>query len=411
LLLRRSKKVGTYQGRWAGVSGFLQKDEDPNERAKTEISEETGLVSNELSLIRSGETVRVYDPEKETVWIVHPFLFATNQPAISVNWENSEYEWVEPEQLAYFETVPSLRQTFDRVRWDLANPPANLSKAIEIVDGIAHDKIHGASYLGKRTIDAIGTAACLSIAQTNIDLFRDLLMIVTRMRNVQPNMASIRNIAGRLLYDIDLACQTAVSITEYKNLIEQLTRKTLASCTSAAELVSEKLSSIIIRKRRILTHSYSGTVKRAIHLCRNRELQVYVTESGPMFEGKRLARELTDLGFKTTVISDNAIYDFPVKFDAVVVGADSVLCDGSIINKIGTKAVARNAKQHSIPVYVAAERSKLDTMQFLGSPLQLNEIFDLTPSDLITSIITERGEMNPYDVRDQMKSLVRELYT
>ena len=411
LLLRRSNQVGTYQGKWGAVSGFLEENEDPYARAKTEISEETALSPQDVRLIRSGELLRIYDKEKDTVWIVHPFLFAALESAIGVNWENSQYKWVEADELANFETVPSLRQAFDRVRWDLSSPPVNLSRAIAIVHEIADDRMNGASYLGRRAVEAIYTAVCLSTAQTNSDLFRDVLIVATKMRTVQPNMASIRNTAGRLLHDIDSARQTSKSVTEYRKLIEQLTREALTKCESAAELVSRNLSNMIIRKDRILTHSYSSTVKRAIQLCHNRELQVYVTESGPTFEGNTLARELTALGFTTTVLSDTTIRAFPIEFDAVVLGADSILSDGSIINKVGTREIARTAHQSLIPVYVAAERSKLDSMHFLGSPLRLNEIFDLTPGDCITSIITERGEMKPSDARDQIMSLVRELYT
>ena len=83
LLLRRSDDVGTYQGKWGAVSGFLDENEDPYERAKLEINEETALTSKNLRLIRSGELLRVYDKEKDTVWIVHPFLFTTHESAIS----------------------------------------------------------------------------------------------------------------------------------------------------------------------------------------------------------------------------------------------------------------------------------------------------------------------------------------
>jgi translation initiation factor 2B subunit (eIF-2B alpha/beta/delta family) len=93
-----------------------------------------------------------------------------------------------------------------------------------------------------------------------------------------------------------------------------------------------------------------------------------VTESGPTFEGDMLARELIEAGFTTTTLPDTATRAFPVKFDIVILGADSILADGSIINKVETKDIARTAQQHSIPVYVAAERSKFDTMQSLGSP-------------------------------------------
>jgi translation initiation factor 2B subunit (eIF-2B alpha/beta/delta family)/ADP-ribose pyrophosphatase YjhB (NUDIX family) len=411
LLLRRSNQVGTYQGKWAAVSGFLEENENPIDRANIEINEEVGLTSADIRLIRAGELLRAYDQNKSTVWIVHPFLFETNESAIRVNWENSQFKWVDPDELANYETVPSLMQAFDRIRWDFSSVPTNLTEAITMVNEIAQDRTNGASYLGRKAIEAIRVAARLSTAQSSSDLFRDMLIVATKMRTVQPNMASIRNTAGRLLHKIDSGRQASKSVTEYRKLIEQSAREATTNCEIAAELVSKNLSNIITQKIRILTHSYSTTVKRALQLCPNRGLQVYVTESRPTLEGSTLARELTEFGFPTRILPDTVTRAFPIEFDAVVVGADSILPDGSVVNKIGTKDIARTAHQSNIPVYVAAERSKLDIMRFLGQTIQTNEIFDLTPSDYISSIITEQGEMKPTDVGNQIENLVRELYT
>lgn len=411
LLLRRSNHVGTYKGKWGAVSGSLEENEAPHQRSRIEISEETALTSKDITLVRTGELLRVYDQDKDTVWIVHPFLFAALKSAIRVNWENSEYKWVEPDKLANFDTVLSLREAFDRVRWDLSSPPTNLSGAVAIVDEVAHDRTSGASYLGRKAVEAIHTAVRDSTAKTNNDLFRDILIVATKMRHVQPNMASIRNTTARLIHNIDSARQTSKSVTEYRKLIEQMAREALTKNESAADQVSRNLRDMIIQKKRILTHSYSSTVKRAIQQCSNRELHIYVTESGPAFEGKTLSRDLIELGLNSTVLPDTTTCAFPLEFDAVVLGADSVLTDGSIINKAGTANIARTARQSLIPVYVAAERSKLDCMHFLGTPISLNETFDLTPADCITSIITEDGVMSPSRVRDQIESLVRELYT
>jgi len=411
LILRRSGQVSTYKEKWGAISGSLQQNEDPHQRAELEINEETALTSEDIALVRSGELLRVYDQEKNTAWIVHPFLFDAFKSTIKINWENSEYEWVKPDELMNFETVPRLREAFDRVRWDLSSPPPSLSGAISIIDEIASDRTNGASYLGRKAVDAIYTAVLDSTAKTSDDLFRNILVVTTKMRNIQPNMASIRNTTGRMLHKIDLARATSKSVTEYRRVIERTTREALAMNESAAALVSKNLRDIIVHRDRILTHSYSSTVKRAIQQCSNRELHVYVTESGPAFEGKALVRDLMELGFNSTVLADTATQAFPLKFDAVVLGADSVLTDGSIINKAGTADIALTARQSLIPVYVVAERSKLDCMHFLGSPISLNESFDITRADHITSIITEDGEMKPSQVRDQIKSLVRELYT
>jgi translation initiation factor 2B subunit (eIF-2B alpha/beta/delta family)/ADP-ribose pyrophosphatase YjhB (NUDIX family) len=411
LLLRRSNQVGTYQGKWAAVSGFLEENESPIERAKTEINEEVGLTSADIRLVRTGEPLRVYDPENDTVWIVNPFLFNACQSTIRVDRETSQHKWVDPDELANYETVPRLKQTFDRVRWDLSTVPTNLSKAIEIADEIAQDRTNGASYLGRKSIEAIQVAVHLSAAESKNDLFKDILTIATRMRTIQPSMASIRNTVGRLLHEIDPKRQSSKSITEFRKAVEQSARETLADSEKAAELVSRNLCNILIQKRCILTHSFSSTVKRALELCVNSNLQVYVTESRPTFEGRILAHELTEFGLPTKVLPDTITRAFPIEFDAVIVGADSVLADGSVVNKAGTKDIARTAQESMIPVFVAAERSKLNVMQFLGQPLQIDGTFDLTPSDCISSIITEQGEMKPSDAWHQTKSLVRELYT
>ena len=410
LLLRRSRQVRTYQGKWAAVSGSLKENENPRERAQIEINEETALTPRDITLVRIGELLRVYDREKDTVWIVHPFLFTALTSTIRVNWENSEYEWVDTDDITNFETVPSLREAFDRVRWDLT-PTASLSRAIAIVDEIDNDRMNGASHLGRKAVEGIHIAVQDSIAETKNDLFRDILMVATRLRHVQPTMAPIKNTTGRLLHKIDSARQTSKSTVEYRKLIEQMSQEEIIENENAAELVSRNLRDIIARKNRILTHSYSSTVKRAIQLCPNRGLHIYVTESAPGFEGRALSHDLAELGFNSIVLPDTAASAFPFQFDAVVLGADSVLNDGSIVNKVGTKIIARTAQQSHIPVYIAAERSKLDCMHFLGVPLILNETFDLTPADCITSIITEIGEMKPIKVREQIESLVGELYT
>jgi ribose 1,5-bisphosphate isomerase len=411
LLLRRSNRVGTYQGKWAAVSGFLDENENPLERAKTEINEEVGLTSKDIGLIRSGEPLRVYDQEKNTVWIVHPFLFIALKSPVRTDWETSQHKWVKPDEIENYETVPWLRQTFDRVRWDLSIVPANLSEAIRIVDEIAQDRTNGASYLGRKSVEAIRVVAYLSTAKSKNDLFRDILKVATRIRTVQPSMAPIRNTVGGLLHDIDSARQASKYVVEFRKAVQDFAQETLTRCENAAELTSRNLSNILVQKKCILTHSYSSTVKRALQMCTSRSLQVYATESGPMFEGKTLALELANLGFATTVLPDTMTHAFPVEFDAVVVGADSILADGSVVNKVGTKGLTRTAQESMTPVFVAAEKSKLNAMQFLGEPFQLDSMFDLTPGNLISSIITEQGEMKPTDVRYEIESLLGELYT
>ncbi len=103
LLLKRSERVGTYQGRWAGVSGYVERD-DPLKQAKLEIKEETGL---DGKLISRGDIVRVREEGKKKIWEVIPFLFKVKEEP-ELNWENKKYRWVTPEEIKKMNTVPKL---------------------------------------------------------------------------------------------------------------------------------------------------------------------------------------------------------------------------------------------------------------------------------------------------------------
>jgi len=115
LLLRRSQQVGTYRGRWAAVSGYLE-EANPLAQAFREIEEEAGLARDEVTLLRAGEPLVVVDAEAGRRWIVHPFLFEVRPDAqVRVDWEHTEARWVRPEEISAFETVPQLAEALTRV--------------------------------------------------------------------------------------------------------------------------------------------------------------------------------------------------------------------------------------------------------------------------------------------------------
>jgi len=115
LLLRRSQQVGTYRGRWAAVSGYLE-EADPLAQAFREIEEEAGLAPDEVTLLRAGDPLVVVDTEADRRWIVHPFLFEVSPDArVRVDWEHTEARWVQPEEVSAFETVPQLAEALTRV--------------------------------------------------------------------------------------------------------------------------------------------------------------------------------------------------------------------------------------------------------------------------------------------------------
>jgi len=111
LILKRSDKVKSMKGLWAGISGIIEKNEEPLKRAKIEIFEEVGITEDMITLVRSSEEMRIDSPQYENhEWEIFPFLFEAKNPIIKLNWENSDFKWINVEELENYKTVPSLQK-------------------------------------------------------------------------------------------------------------------------------------------------------------------------------------------------------------------------------------------------------------------------------------------------------------
>jgi len=112
LILKRSNKVKSMKCLWAGVSGIIEKnDATPLDRAKTEILEETGIGGEEIELVKANKRMKIESAQyKNHEWNIFPFLFNTKNPEIKLNWENSEFKWIKPNEIKNYETVPELEK-------------------------------------------------------------------------------------------------------------------------------------------------------------------------------------------------------------------------------------------------------------------------------------------------------------
>ncbi len=117
LIVRRSQRVGSYNARWAGISGFVEEGVTPDEQAYTEIREETGLQREQVRMLKRGAIVEHEDAALGRHWYIHPFLFEVLAPdAISLDWEATEMRWIMPSELGNYETVPKLEEAFKSAR-------------------------------------------------------------------------------------------------------------------------------------------------------------------------------------------------------------------------------------------------------------------------------------------------------
>lgn len=191
--------------------------------------------------------------------------------------------------------------------------------------------------------------------------------------------------------------------------------------------------SLIPEGGRVLTHCNAGalaavrygTALAPIYIAseKGRKIKVYADETRPLLQGARLtAFELADNGIDVTLICDNMSASLMAKgeVDCIFVGADRVAANGDTANKIGTLGVAVLAKHFGVPFYVCAPFSTIDfscksgndivieqrdkgevTDMFFKSKMThkdasvYNPAFDITPAELITAIVTEKGVFPP----------------
>src|SRR6187551_811602 len=113
LVLRRSMKVKTMQDKWAGVSGYLEKNEDLLSRALIEIYEETQINKDELILRKIFDQLNVQIHNELTI-IIQPFCFVSNTRNVVLDWEHSDYYWMNKKEMDNFEFVPRLKQIISR---------------------------------------------------------------------------------------------------------------------------------------------------------------------------------------------------------------------------------------------------------------------------------------------------------
>jgi 8-oxo-dGTP pyrophosphatase MutT (NUDIX family) len=111
LILKRSDKVGTYRGKWACVSGYIEEAEEAEETAFREITEELGLAKDDVKLLKKGDVIHARD--NRMLWAIHPFLFTVNKTEFKIDWEHVDYRWILPHEISSYDTVPKLNETIE----------------------------------------------------------------------------------------------------------------------------------------------------------------------------------------------------------------------------------------------------------------------------------------------------------
>ncbi len=280
-------------------------------------------------------------------------------------------------------------------------------KLDEIAKEIREDRSSGASQL---TLKAARAFLKLLEERPSMRNVRRLVRILAESR---PSMPSISNMAYRVNELIENKISEGENLSE---AIEDSVRTAISEYQSALRMVVENAVDELKEHDSILVHSYSSTVAAAIEGCR--KLKIYVTESRPGYEGRRLAERLANRGYDVTLVVDAAasyVIDRNL-VDAVVFGCDAILDDCSIANKIGSKMIALAAADAGIPVEVITDSWKAAIHGFsfeehpseevyIGDPRvqALNPYFEVVPSRMISMFITEWGAIKPQELARKLR--------
>ena len=264
---------------------------------------------------------------------------------------------------------------------------------------VKFDRTSGASRLARKALNVLKLFAQNSKNKTNEEFTRDFRKIAKKLLKTKPNMAPIQNLVAQTVYEIetsrkhDLASLQEFAISRINKLHQE--------SKEAVKKTAEWGAKIISNSGQLATCSYSSTVYETLRVAKKqrKSFKVLIAESkaedSNLQHGRSLATALKSIKIATEVFPDNEISRHIPKAKIVLVGADSLLCDGSIINGTPTNKIAVKAKETGIPFYSICETTKINTLNYLGKKTSIEKGFELIPSNLITRIITEQGTLKP----------------
>ncbi len=278
----------------------------------------------------------------------------------------------------------------------------------EAVMAIINDKIHGAGYLTDKALEAIKNAVQASQARNPEEFLREISGLTYELQECRPVMASITNCTSRFRTELqkygasctDLNFLRAAALTLVQNIKRDFRR--------ARDQAIEAGASLIENEEVIITCSYSSTIVQTMTRARGqgKSFQVMAAESrefpGAVAYGDKLAAELSGQGIECHTFPDNDIRAMAQQADKIMVGADAILPDGSLLNGYPTAELALAARDANLPFYTICESPK-----FLprGKIEALEKGFNLVPFRLVSAVVSEKGIRTPRQIARLIKGI------
>lgn len=297
----------------------------------------------------------------------------------------------------------------------------SLTSVDAVIDAISRLAVRGAPAIGVAGAGAVWLAAL----ETPDEGFE------ARFRRTCERIADARPTAINLRFAVERSRDIALlgaGPDDARRRAREAAESLLAQEDAASRAMGRHGASLIEDGERILTYcntgwlatTGSGTALAAVYAAHadGKNIEVFACESRPLLQGARLtAWELGRAEIPVTLLCDNSVGLLMARggVDRVLVGADRIARNGDTANKIGTYMVAVLAKRHGIPFHVVAPSTTFDRRMKDGSSIPIEErdasevlylkgvrvaapgarafapAFDVTPAELVTSLVTERG--------------------
>ena len=299
----------------------------------------------------------------------------------------------------------------------------------EVADGIRDMVVRGAPAIGVSAAYGIALGAKNFVGTNVTDLEDDLDFICDVLGKTRPTAVNLFWAIDRMKRTFQKAKTTGKSVSEIKQILLDDSKAIHEEDIESQRLIAKFGGELLDDNSTVLTHCNAGALATggvwgtALGVIRGavdagKHISVIADETRPYLQGARLtAWELMQDDIPVTLITDNMSGHVMKKgrVQAVVVGSDRIAANGDVANKIGTYMVAVLAHRHGIPFYVAAplstvdlncptgeeipieERSRIEVTHIMGNQLAPDGVgvsnygFDVTPNDLVTAIITEKG--------------------
>lgn len=299
----------------------------------------------------------------------------------------------------------------------------------EVADAIKKMVVRGAPAIGVSAAMGLALGASQSVGMSVADLEDDFTYMCQVMSETRPTAVNLFWAIERMRERFNREKSKTDGVEEIKASLVDEAQKIFQEDIAANRAIGHFGADLITDGDTVLTHCNAGALATAgdygtalgvIRGARDagKRVAVIADETRPFLQGLRLtAWELAKDNIPVTVITDNMAGSVMQsgKVNVVVVGADRIAGNGDTANKIGTYMVAVLARKHDIPFYVAAPISTLDLTLKSGQEIPIeqrdskevthirgqqlapdgvevsNPAFDVTPNELITAIITDRG--------------------